>query len=228
MLLQFSGRRTPADPILGHRSGHRSSKSLDCTRPLVYDLPIPIYSATDSARSFGPDHCDGTYDQYCDETRQYTNISAILSSYGRTSLLSYMETYWKDQGGNDESFWEHEWGKHGTCVSTLNTKCYVNYKPQQEVVDYFQKTIDLFKTLDSYKFLAIAGIVPSTTKTYSSAQVQKALGLFRGGVNASIECGGAGKNELQQIYYHFHVAGSAQDGIYIPTQPGKSLFSPTR
>ena len=66
--------------------------------------------------------------------------------------------------------------------------------------------------------------MPSATKTYTSAQVQKALGAFRGGVNATIECGGTGKNELQQIYYHFHVAGSAQDGIYVPTQPGK--FAP--
>ena len=136
-----------------------------------------------------------------------------------------METYWKDQGGDDESFWEHEWGKHGTCISTFNPPCYVDYTPQEEVRDFFQKTVDLFKTLDSYTFLAIAGIVPSTTQTYSSAQVEKALGAFRGGVNASIECGGAANNELQQIYYHFHVAGSAQDGIYVPTQPGESCFS---
>lgn len=132
-----------------------------------------------------------------------------------------MEKYWKDNGGNDEAFWEHEWGKHGTCISTLDPNCYVNYTPQEEVVDYFQKTVDLFRTLNSYVFLKIAGIVPSTTTTYTSAQIQKALGAFRGGVNASIQCGGKGKDELQQIYYHFHVAGSAQDGIYVPIQPGE-------
>ncbi|KAK3177225.1 hypothetical protein OEA41_008554 [Lepraria neglecta] len=167
-----------------------------------------------------PDHCDGTYSQYCDESRQYTNISAILKSYNANSLLSYMETYWKDDGGNDESFWEHEWGKHGTCISTFDPNCYVDYTPQEEVVDFFQKTIDLFKTLDTYAFLAIAGIVPSTTKGYTSAQIEHALGAFRRGVNASIQCTG---NQLNQVYYHFHVAGSAQDGIYVPTQPGESM-----
>ena len=80
-----------------------------------------------------PDHCDGTYSQYCDENRQYKNISAILQSYGKTELLAYMEKYWKDQGGNDESFWEHEWGKHGTCISTFDTNCYVNYTPQVRI-----------------------------------------------------------------------------------------------
>ncbi|KAL2052956.1 hypothetical protein ABVK25_006897 [Lepraria finkii] len=86
-----------------------------------------------------PDHCDGTYSQYCDESRQYINSSAILKSYNANSLLSNIETYWKDDGGNDESFWEHEWGKHRNCISTFDPNCYVDYTPQEEVVDFFQK-----------------------------------------------------------------------------------------
>lgn len=98
-----------------------------------------------------PDHCDGTYDANCDASRAYTNISSIISAAGQTALLNDMNTYWKDYQGDDESFWEHEWGKHGTCVSTLNPSCYTNYVPQEEVVTYFQKTVDLYKTLDSYQ-----------------------------------------------------------------------------
>lgn len=98
-----------------------------------------------------PDHCDGTFDANCDASREYTNISSIISNAGETALLDYMNTYWKDYQGNDESFWEHEWGKHGTCISTLEPACYTDYVPQQEVVAYFQKTVDLFKTLDSYQ-----------------------------------------------------------------------------
>jgi ribonuclease T2 len=37
-----------------------------------------------------PDHCDGTYDSNCDASRAYTNITAIIQSYGKTDLLSYM------------------------------------------------------------------------------------------------------------------------------------------
>ena len=97
-----------------------------------------------------PDHCDGTYDANCDPSRAYTNITQILQAAGQTSLLSYMNTYWKDYQGNDESFWDHEWEKHGTCISTLEPKCYSSYTPQEEVVAYFAKTVELFKTLDSY------------------------------------------------------------------------------
>jgi ribonuclease T2 len=56
-----------------------------------------------------PDHCDATYDSNCDASRAYTGIGTILQSFGATSILSYMQTYWKDQGGDDETFWEHEW-----------------------------------------------------------------------------------------------------------------------
>lgn len=109
-------------------------------------------SPTDFLR---PDHCDGTFDANCDPSRAYTNISSIITAAGSTSLLDYMNIYWKDYQGNDESFWEHEWGKHGTCISTLSPNCYTNYAPQEEVVAYFQKTVDLFKTLDSYSVHAL-------------------------------------------------------------------------
>jgi ribonuclease T2 len=66
-----------------------------------------------------------------------------------------MNTYWKDVSGDDESFWEHEWSKHGTCVSTLAPACYSGYTAKQEVGDYFQKAVDIFKTRDTY------GVSPS-------------------------------------------------------------------
>ena len=61
-----------------------------------------------------------------------------------------MNTYWTSNTGTAESFWEHEFGKHATCISTLDPSCYTDYVPQQEVVDFFQTTVNLFKTLDSY------------------------------------------------------------------------------
>ncbi|KAI4141327.1 MAG: hypothetical protein L6R39_005397 [Caloplaca ligustica] len=167
-----------------------------------------------------PDHCDGTFDQYCDPNRQYTNISAIISAAGQTDLLNYMNTYWKDYQGNDESFWEHEWGKHGTCISTLEPGCYSNYAPQEEVVDYFQKTVDLFKTLDSYAFLSAAGIVPSTTTTYTSADILAALAKPRG-VQVAIQCR---SSALDEIWYFYDVRGSVQTGTFVPTNPGKTAL----
>lgn len=112
-------------------------------------------TSDDSADWRRPDHCDGTFDANCDTARSYTNITDILNSFGKTDLLSYMQTYWKDYQGNDETFWEHEWGKHGTCVNTIDPSCYTDYEPTQEAVDFLQKTVDLFKTLPSYQVLIL-------------------------------------------------------------------------
>ena len=170
-----------------------------------------------------PDECNGSYQQFCDETRQYKNITQILQHFNRYDLLNYMAVYWKDYQGQDESFWEHEWGKHGTCISTFDTACYTDYVPTQEVVDYFEKTLQLFSVLDTYKFLKDAGIVPSTTKTYTYAEIRKALVRDRH-VNATIECTGKNNTELDEVYYYYNVYGSAQDGTYIPAQPGETFF----
>lgn len=165
-----------------------------------------------------PDHCDGTFDATCDPNRQYTNITAILTAAGQTSLLSYMNTYWKNNAGTDESFWEHEWGKHGTCLSTLKPNCYTNYAPQEEVVDYFTKTVSLFQSLPSYTWLSNAGIVPSSTATYTSAAILAALKAPRG-VTAVIQC--ASTNQLDEIWYFYDVKGSVQSGTFVPVNPSR-------
>ncbi|KAI1426523.1 ribonuclease t2 [Xylaria sp. FL1777] len=161
-----------------------------------------------------PDNCDGTYQQYCDQNRQYTNITAILQEKALCTLRT-MQTYWKDYTGNDETFWEHEFGKHGTCMSTLNPECYANYQPTDEVADYFTRAVGLFKTLPSYDWLAAAGIVPSTTQTYTLAAIQAAL-TARHGHNVVISCSGSALNEL---WYHFQVQGSIQSGTFRAVDP---------
>ncbi|KFZ02838.1 hypothetical protein V502_11467 [Pseudogymnoascus sp. VKM F-4520 (FW-2644)] len=162
-----------------------------------------------------PDRCDGTYDANCDPSREYTNITAILNSFGKTDLLTYMDTNWKDYQGDDETFWEHEWGKHGTCISTLDTTCYDNYKPQTEVVDYFEKAVELNKGLNSYKILADAGITPSASATYTLAQIQDALKASHGFIPTL----GCKSGVLQEIWYHYNVRGSVQTGEFVPAAP---------
>ena len=149
-----------------------------------------------------------------------------------------MNTYWKDYQGNDESFWEHEWDKHGTCINTLDPECYADYQPQEEVVAYFVKTVELFKTLNSYKvrmaqnvgvecpltsmvqFLSDAGITPSTSKKYTSAEILAALKKPRG-VDVSIQCR---DGALDEIWYFYNVQGSVPTGKFVPANPGMPIL----
>ena len=127
-----------------------------------------------------------------------------------------MSTYWKDYQGDDETFWEHEWAKHGTCISTLEPECYTDHKATEEVVDYFQKAVDLFKQLPSYEWLKAAGIEPSTDKTWTSTQIQSALAAKRPGVDVTLGCKSSALNE---IWYHYDVRGSLQTGEFVPSDP---------
>ena len=204
----------PTDSVLGRRPFYWTSRFLDHSRSMVGLTVLPYVLALMIGR---PDHCDGTYDSNCDASRAYTNITAILTAAGQTSLLSYMNTYWISNSGTNEAFWEHEWGKHGTCISTLEPDCYTDYTPQEEVVDFFNKVVTLFKTLPSYTWLSNAGIVPSSTTTYTSADILSALQTPRG-VTAVIQC--ENTNELDEIWYFYDVTGSVQTGTFIPTNPG--------
>ncbi|KAK4035307.1 hypothetical protein C8A01DRAFT_38209 [Parachaetomium inaequale] len=162
-----------------------------------------------------PDNCDGTYESNCDASRAYTNITQILQA-GAPSTLQYMQTYWKDYHGNDESFWEHEWSKHGTCISTLEPSCYTNYQATQEAVDFFNRAVSLFKTLPSYSWLSAAGIVPSSTTTYTLSAIQSAL-TAQFGYAVTVNCNS--NKELDELWYHYNVQGSVQSGTFQPTTP---------
>ncbi|PGH19861.1 hypothetical protein AJ80_03778 [Polytolypa hystricis UAMH7299] len=165
-----------------------------------------------------PDNCDGSWEQYCDKSREYSNMIDIIRTHGQTNLLDYMSTYWKDYQGDDESFWAHEWNKHGTCMSTFETGCYTAYEAQEEVVDYFKKTVELFQGLDTYQILADAGIRPDSSKTYALSELQNAISTTFGRP-VTLNC----KNSvLNEVWYFYNVRGSALLGEYIPTNPAGS------
>jgi hypothetical protein len=77
----------------------------------------------------------------------------MIEASGKTSLLNYMKDYWQSNDESDESFWEHEWETHGTCINTIDPKCYSDYTPGDEAVDFFQQVVSLFKTLDTYQVI---------------------------------------------------------------------------
>ncbi|OAA50265.1 Ribonuclease Trv [Metarhizium rileyi] len=162
-----------------------------------------------------PDNCDGSYPARCDRSRAYNDIGGILRDNGASDALEYMQKYWKDYKGDDDTFWEHEWGKHGTCISTLDPKCYDGYQSKQEAVDFFKKTVDLFKTLPTYKWLSEAGITPSRSKTHSLKEIQSVLSK-RHGAKVTLGCKG---KVLNEVWYHFNVRGSLQSGTFIASAP---------
>lgn len=130
-----------------------------------------------------------------------------------------MNKYWLANQGPDERLWSHEWNKHGTCISTLETKCYPEEAEDEPshryVLDYFNTTMTLFSGLDTYAFLLNAGIVPCTQRTYTLQHLQSVLEKAHG-APVTLRCRGS---EVNEVWYPFAVRGSVQSGQFVPTAP---------
>ncbi|KAG8705926.1 ribonuclease T2-like [Ceratobasidium sp. 394] len=165
-----------------------------------------------------PDHCDGTWDSDCDPSRAYTDITSILTNGGASDILDYMKTYWVDINGDDERFWEHEWGKHGTCLSTLEPACISSSVKGQDAIYYFTRVTNLFKTLTTYEFLGAAGIYPSSTATYTLSQLTSAV-KAEWGFTPAFHCT---SGSINAVSYYYNLKGSFIDGTLVPIDAPKA------
>jgi hypothetical protein len=71
---------------------------------------------------------------------------------------------------------KHEWATHGTCYSTLQPSCLPQDSARgAEAVIFFQRVVELFKRLPTYKWLESQGITPDESQTYALADLTNAL-----------------------------------------------------
>ncbi|EKM61623.1 uncharacterized protein PHACADRAFT_248331 [Phanerochaete carnosa HHB-10118-sp] len=161
-----------------------------------------------------PDNCDGTFEEDCDPSRDYTDISGLLTAQGASDTLSFMEEFWVSDDESSEDFWEHEWSTHGTCYSTLEPSCLPAGSPKgAEAVAFFNTVVGLFQTLPTYDWLASAGITPSATKTYTLSEITNAIQSAHG-FTPSLDCDD--DTTIFQISYYFNLKGSVIDGEFDP------------
>lgn len=178
----------------------------------------PAIGADDEFTLHGlwPDNCDGTYQQFCNSKLEILGSveNIIKNEFNDADLYSKMSKSWKSNNGDDDSLWEHEFNKHGTCINTISPKCYSNYKSDENIYDYFKIAVTLYEKLPTYKFLTEAGITPSTSKTYTKSQVAKALSDNFSGKQVYFKCDK--NNALQEIWYFHHLQGSLRGENFKP------------
>ncbi|ORX47950.1 ribonuclease T2 [Hesseltinella vesiculosa] len=159
------------------------------------------------------DYCNGSYPTNCDPSRQFTNITEVLVAKRAFRLMQEMNNVWPNSAGTGhvDDFWSHEWGKHGTCMSSFEPKCYSN-NAYDGMIDYFNTTVKLHKKYDIYKALRRHGVVPG--HSYSTSRVQEIIkrefGMF-----PDLRCNTAG--EIVETWMYFFVKGPVQQQILVPT-----------
>lgn len=116
-------------------------KPTDC---LVEQCPSYYLSENFNIHGLWPNNKDGTWPSYCNSHYDFS-----VNSQTKAEL----ENYWKSYNGNPTPFWQHEWTKHGTCVT-----------PAVDPDTYFQTTVSLFKNLDLLNTLKNNGVTPDDNK----------------------------------------------------------------
>ncbi|KAJ1026915.1 hypothetical protein NDA16_002208 [Ustilago loliicola] len=170
-----------------------------------------------------PDYCDGTYPQFCTNVSgipEYTGeqIEAVMQKYD-PALFAYYQKYFKDLDGDSTDFLAHEYNKHGTCYTTMRGKCQptLPWISQEDyaVLNYFRQIAHKFQERPTYKFLEAAGIVPTTSKNYTLAEIQSTL-KERHGATPYVGCNK--KGEISEFWYFWNVAGQVNFGRYEPVE----------
>lgn len=167
------------------------------------------------------DLCDGSYKQFCNPSLEISdkkdNIThVIVDEFNEPKLYQKMIKYWVNNVKSnvaDESsisLWEHEYNKHGTCMNTLDPKCFTdNYKKFENVVSFYKRVVSIWETLKTYAFLKKAGIVPSLTEQYKLADVEAALAVNHDGSKVYVGC----KNgAIDEIWYYHNLRGNVLTG----------------
>lgn len=86
-------------------------------------------------------------------------------------MIDDLNNYWTNIEGNTKvnSFWSHEWNKHGTCASSLPLL--------NSVYNYFHQGLDLHKEYDILSILSESNIIPNmnnyTIDDFSNAIVKQ-------------------------------------------------------
>jgi ribonuclease I len=123
-----------------------------------------------------PNDQNGSWPQFCGN--EAFNESAL------TGILPQLERYWSgfelNETLNDsESFWQHEWTKHGTCAALANPDL-------SSEVAYFTEALALRYQYPALDMLAAIGITPTNGRWTQSDAIAKWVAKY--GVAPILSC----------------------------------------
>jgi ribonuclease T2 len=160
----------------------------------------------------------------------YNDIPAILEP----GLLEQMNKYWPSKFDDYNSFWVHEFEKHGTCLTTVNPECYgANFKRGMDANEYFKTGLKLRADYEIYRALKKAGIEASLDKNKwkTAAEIVDAV-KKEYGVGVQLKCN---SGMLVEVLMYFAGQGRGFVPIELPSdlrhtcgKPGSKIGIPPK
>ncbi|KAG5181605.1 ribonuclease T2-like protein [Tribonema minus] len=141
--------------------------------------PRPYWRTHMTMHGVWPDYGDGTYPTKC--SRERFDEDKLVAVIGLDTLEEFWPNVQKAEGATDyDTFWEHEWVKHGTCTGLSQ-------------IDYFSTGL---------KLLEVVGTPDAISANIGGTAHRKDIEDFYGGDGmAVLDCNG---QYLSQIYLCFN------------------------
>lgn len=105
-----------------------------------------------------PSVSSGTQPAFCGGTFEPSDISSILRK---------MEYAWPSYDGSNDSFWSHEYDKHGSCAK--------DSPGMDTVFGFFNTTIGIWENLDIMGAMNAAGVYPSDSQSYKVEDIVRGM-----------------------------------------------------
>lgn len=141
-----------------------------------------LWPSSDS-ESKGPENCNGSW------PFDINNVMPLVPE-----LKKYWPNLYPDTKAN--SFWEHEWSKHGTCATSLPAT--------SNELKYFGMGLKLHAKYNISRILVNQGILPSKTAGYMINETEAAVKRELG-VDAVIECVYDKEKTKKQLLYEISI-----------------------
>ncbi|KAJ9066442.1 hypothetical protein DSO57_1009427 [Entomophthora muscae] len=111
-------------------------------------------------------------------------------------LKADMEKYWVSDRNDNQGFWDHEWNKHGTCLSTVREECSRGKEDGPPHIRYFKTSLKEYKKYKVYDELTRNSVVPRE-EPYSLSEILNALQKWES--TFKLKCV---NGRLNQIYFY--------------------------
>ncbi|CAD8092600.1 unnamed protein product [Paramecium primaurelia] len=138
----------------------------------------------------------------CEELEACTNNKFKESNLSKTTMTN-LDQAWVGFFNPSGSFRAHEWNKHGTCWDEKDDL--VPQVPGMNIQEeYFQTTLQLWKSYNIYDILSAAGIKPDDHKFYDTDSILDAIENEIGS-SAQLLCTKDSNNKLLLVSVSFCV-----------------------
>jgi len=149
----------PVDYVILRQMWPQSS----CMFPGTHKCSLAENITTWTVHGLWPSEVQSIEPNFCNDSLPF-QFDYVKPFYGQ--MLKYWPNLYLDT--KIDSFWAHEWDKHGTCALSFNPQI-------RNATDYFNVTLGLRDLHDLGAVLAINSIVPDDTKLYDFAKIFGAI-----------------------------------------------------